>query len=257
MKKQWIVIFVFLITCFSLLAQSSTDFEIPISNSAGQLVKHLGYTLWYNEEHEQAAWVVYELTAAETYKNAKRSNKFRPDEAVKTGSANNADYLHSGYDRGHLAPAADMSWSVGAISESFFYSNMSPQVPAFNRGIWKNLEELMHKWAVENDAIYIVTGPVLEPKLPSIGHNKVSVPRYYYKVILDYRLPCRKGIAFLMPNAASSQALQEFAVPIDSVEHVTGINFFPKLSAQEEKELEASCCIPCWNWRRNTTHRKH
>lgn len=256
MKKQWIVIFLFSSTCFNLIAQSSNGFEIPISNDPGQLVNHLGYSLWYNEEHEQAAWVAYELTAAETYKNAKRSNKFCPDEAVKTGSANNTDYLHSGYDRGHLAPAADMSWSIEAMSESFFYSNMSPQVPAFNRGIWKNLEELMREWAVENEAIYIVTGPVLEPHLPTIGPDKVSIPRYYYKVILDYRLPGRKGIAFLLPNAASSKALLEFAVPIDSVEHVTGINFFPKLSAHQEKELEASCCIPCWKWESNTTHRR-
>ena len=134
------------------------------------------------------------------------------------------------------------------MEESFFYSNMSPQVPGFNRGIWKKLEERVRQWAIENKDIYVVTGPVLTADLPVIGPDKVSVPRYYYKVILDYTLPELKGIGFILPNASSTMPLESYAVPIDSVEKMTGINFFPALPDKQEQALEKTVCIPCWSW---------
>jgi len=191
--------------------------------------------------------------AAETHKTVKRSNDFCSDNEVPTGSATNADYQGSGYDRGHMAPAADMSWSVQTMQESFYYSNMSPQVPGFNRGIWKKLEEQVRQWAVENQDIYVVTGPVLSGNLSTIGPDRVSVPKYYYKVILDDTLPGLKGIGFIMPNASSTMPLQSFAVSIDSVEKVTGINFFPALPEQEEQALEKSVCLSCWSWTSTST----
>ena len=103
-----------------------------------------------------------------------------------------------------MAPAGDMSWSEQAMKESFYYSNMSPQNPSFNRGIWKKTEELTRIWAVENKSLYIVTGPILKKYLPTIGPNKVSIPNYYYKAILDYTEPEIKAIAFLIPNREDS-----------------------------------------------------
>jgi len=251
MKK--LLTFVLLLTFFwtGLPAQQPTKIahlEIPAITTNDAIVKHLGYTLSYNEKHEHANWVAYELTTEETQKGVTRTNDFRPDPAVKTGSATNADYQGSGYDRGHMAPAADMSWSAQSMEESFFYSNMSPQVPGFNRGIWKKLEERVRQWAIENKDIYVVTGPVLTGNLSSIGPDKVSVPRYYYKVILDYTQPELKGIGFILPNASSTLPLQSFAVPIDSVEKVTGIDFFPALPDKQEQAIEKTICIPCWSW---------
>lgn len=222
--------------------------ELPKIVSTDQIVKHIGYTLSYSEVHEQAKWVAYVLTAEETSRIVKRSNKFKVDPEVKTGSAEDADYKHSGYDRGHLAPAADMGWSSIAMQESFFYSNMSPQIPAFNRGIWKTLEELVRQWAIENSALLIVTGPILEDNLPKIGPNGVSVPRYYYKVIVDYIEPEIKGIGFIIPNEGSNETLQNFAVPIDSVQRVTRINFFAKIPIEQQKEIERKLCKKCWTW---------
>lgn len=230
------------------------NLELPRISKQDVIVKHLGYTLSYNEKHEQANWVAYELTAAETHKTVNRGNVFRPDMAVKTGSATNEDYQGSGYDRGHLAPAADMEWSEQAMEESFYYSNMSPQVPGFNRGIWKKLEEQVRQWAVDNKVIYVVTGPVLENNLPTIGPDKVSIPRYYYKVVLDYTEPELKGIGFIIPNASSTMPLQSFAVPIDSVEHKTGIDFFPALPDEQELAIQKTICLNCWSWTSTTTH---
>jgi len=251
MKKLLRVAILLTLFCTALPAQQPAKIphlELPAITNKDAIVTHLGYTLSYNEKHEQANWVAYELTAEETQRGVTRTNDFRPDNAVTTGSATNADYQASGYDRGHMAPAADMSWNVQAMEESFFYSNMSPQVPGFNRGIWKKLEERVRQWAVENKDIYVVTGPVLTGDLPVIGPEKVSVPRYYYKVILDYTQPELKGIGFIMPNASSTRPLESYAVPIDSVEKVTGINFFSALPDKQEQAIEKTVCIPCWSW---------
>ena len=159
------------------------------------------------------------------------------DPIVATGTAGNQDYAKSGYDRGHLAPAADMSWSEKVMQESFYFSNMSPQLPGFNRGIWKRLEEQVRDWALLYDSIYIVTGPVLSPDLSYIGPNKVSVPKYYFKALISIKE--RKGIAFYMPNQKSEAALMNYAVSIDSLESILGLDLFHLLPDQLEQQLES------------------
>ena len=223
--------------------------EIPKTGACDHVVYHTGYALLYDEIHEQPAWVAYELTKEETVSQFKRENKFITDPDVKTGTATNADYAKSGYDRGHLAPAADMEWSEITMKESFYFSNMSPQRPEFNRGIWKKLEDLMRDWAVENEKIYIVTGPILTPGLPTIGHNQVSVPQYFYKVVLDYTEPDIKGIGFILANEGSSQPLTTFAVSIDSVEKFSGLDFFPTLPDNVETSIEKNYSTKSWSWK--------
>jgi len=218
---------------YNIKATTLSKLEIPKTNPKDIIITHTGYTLLYNETHEQSSWIAYELTKEETNKIYERTDKFISDPKVKTGTATDKDYAGSGYDRGHLAPASDMGWSVTAMAESFYYSNMSPQTPSFNRGVWKRLEELARTWAIENNSIYIVTGPVLTTGLNTIGSNKVSVPNYFYKVILDYSEPSIKGIGFIIPNTNSSEPLQQFAVSIDSVEKFTGIDFFSLLADDE------------------------
>ena len=234
---------------YSIKSTTIAKLEIPKINSKDIAISHTGYSLLYNETHEQANWVAYDLTKEETNKLFERTNKFIPDPKVKTGTANDKDYTGSGYDKGHLAPASDMGWSSTTMAESFYYSNVSPQTPSFNRGIWKKLEELVRSWAIENNTIYIVTGPVLTKELPTIGANKVSVPNYFYKIILDYSEPSVKGIGFIIPNAGQSEPLQHFAISIDSVEKYTGIDFFPLLPDDQEELIEKTLCIQCWSWK--------
>ena len=224
--------------------------ELPKVCKGDVVISHVGYSFLYKEEYEQSSWVAYELTKEETAKAFERTNRFMPDPAVSTLTANNADYAGSGYDKGHLAPAADMGWSATAMAESFYFSNMSPQVPGFNRGIWKKLEELVRSWAIENNSLLIVTGPVLKKGLKTIGPDHVSVPELYYKIILDNHEPGIKGIAFLIPNASQSAGLQSFVVSIDSVERVTGIDFFPHF--QNEDQIEKTSSVEQWTWTRTT-----
>jgi len=233
---------------YGIKATSILKLELPKTNSKDKIITHTGYSLLYNETHEQANWVAYELTKKETIKLFGRTDKFISDPKIKTGSASDKDYEGSGYDRGHLAPAADMGWSYTTMAESFFYSNMSPQTPSFNRGIWKKLEELVRTWAIENNSVYVVTGPILTNGLLTIGPSKVSIPKYYYKVILDYSNPNIKGIGFILPNSGSKEQLQHYAVSIDSIETLTGIDFFPLLQDEQEDLIEKTLCIKCWSW---------
>lgn len=222
--------------------------ELPEFKSNQNITYHTGFTLCYNKTHEQSNWVAYQLTAAETQGTVQRSNKFEPDPKVKGGTATDADYKQSGYDRGHLAPAADMSWSEAAMQESFYYSNMSPQVPSFNRGIWKKLEEQVRDWVVQFDEIYVATGPVLTAGLPYIGANKVSVPSLYYKALLVYGNKGKQAIAFVLPNEASQQPLNNYIITIDSLEKLTGIDFFVGLPDDEETLLESVVHTDNWGF---------
>lgn len=223
-----------------------TDF-FPTSTT-GQIIKHSYYAMSYHEEHEQPEWVAYELTKESIrVKNVKRSGDFRPDPKVRKASAVKSDYRGSGYDRGHLVPAGDMAFNEKAMSETFYLSNMSPQIRNFNSGVWRQLEESVRDWAWDNKHIYVISGPVLTRGiLDKIGPNKVSVPEEYYKVILDYTQPSLKGIAFLMPNEIGTLPMMDYALSIDEVEEITGIDFFPEIAVEEQAKLESQYDVRSW-----------
>ena len=256
LKKLRLLFVCVLIAFISNAQQTHTSIEIPAHQANEKLISHAGYTLSYNEKYEQANWVAYELTSAETNSIYNRTNKFLIDPKLITGSAENSDYAGSGYDRGHLAPAGDMGWSAQSMIESFYYSNMSPQVPSFNRGIWKNAESFTREAAIENHVIYVVTGPVFTSDMTTIGKNKVAVPHSYYKVILDYSEPELKAIAFVIPNEASQLPLQHFAVSINQVEQITGLDFFPLLDDTLESKLESGFDVKLWSWQNYSQSKK-
>ncbi|WP_373514095.1 DNA/RNA non-specific endonuclease [Persicitalea sp.] len=218
---------------------NDSDFFLPAIGSNDQLVRRVGYTLKYVEKYELPAWVAYVLQQDQINGKEERENQFIPDPAVRTGTAVSNDYTRSGYDRGHLAPAADFKNSYQVMKETFYMSNICPQEPQFNRGIWLELEKLVRAWAYKYQKIYVVTGPVLEPGLPTIGRsNRVAVPRQFYKVVLYVNPPYVKGIAFLMDNKPSKASLASFVVPIDKVESLTGVDFFPRLPDSIENRVE-------------------
>lgn len=215
------------------------DFYLPGYGSNDQLVRRVGYSLKYKEEYELPAWVAYVLTSDQIGGGEERENEFMPDPVIRTGTATSSDYTKSGFDRGHMAPAADFKNSYQVMKETFYMSNICPQEPNFNRGIWLDLEKMVRVWAVKYDKVYVVTGPVLKNGLPTIGRvNKVAVPEQFYKVILYVKPPYVKGIAFLMDNKASEAPLSSFVVSIDQVERLTGIDFFPKLPDSIERKVE-------------------
>jgi endonuclease G len=225
--------------------------EIPAHSKKDLIICHTGYCLSYDEKFKVAKWVAYELTLAETEGEIGRNDHFKPDPLITHNSAALEDYKKSGYDRGHLAPAADMKWSVQAMEESFYLSNMCPQDKSFNRGIWKKLEEEVREYAKHNKQINVVTGPILNEGLPVLGPNRITIPRYFYKALLDYSQPSVKAIAFLMKNEHSELPLSHFVISIDSLEKVSGIDFFPLLPDADEIKLEKEKCYSCWESDKN------
>lgn len=226
---------------------SINKIEMPATNG-NQIIEHLAYTLSYNETHEQADWVAYYLTKEEAVSDSfSRKDDFREDPEVSTGSSALSDYKDTGYDRGHLCPAADNHWSKDAMSESFYMSNMSPQNQSFNRGKWSYLEKEVRHWAEIYDGVYVVVGGVLKDDLPTIGDNKVSIPNYFYKVILDYN--GKKAIGFIMPNIPIEDSFKNYSVSVDSVESFTGLDFFINLPDDEEENIESNFNISQWDFK--------
>ncbi len=214
----------------------------------GKIVLHNYYALSYDEKHEQAEWVAYELTKNNLRKKrVKRSNNFRPDPKVRSKSATDNDYRGSGYDRGHMIPAADMGFNQEAMSETFYMSNISPQVRAFNQGIWRELEELTRDWAFKYKHLYIISGPIFGNSREHVGYNKVTIPDAYFKILLDLADPEQKAIGFIIPNEVSYERLDKFATSVDEIEAQTGFDFFPELLEDKlEAELESQFDIKQW-----------
>ena len=247
MTNQRLTIFILSLLLITLTSWSNDNLDLGTPSRNGQLVDRTGYVFLYSEKHEQPLWVSYKLTKAEVQnKVTKRKDNFRLDPIIKTGSAILADYKGSGYDRGHLAPAGDMAWSKKAMSESFFLTNMSPQVPGLNRGMWRILEEQIRKWTLKEQELYIITGPIIRPNHKTIGPNKVTVPQWYYKIIVDYHQPEIKALAFMIPNRKPQKSLQSFAVSIDKLEEMTQLDFLNLLPEKVQAQLESKVNLSQW-----------
>lgn len=227
---------------------STKDLEIPISTTQRQeqIIHHTGYTVSYNKKWKIPNWVSYELTRQETRGNEKRTNQFIADPSIEGIAATNIDYSHSGFDKGHMAPAADMKWSNSAMKESFYFSNMCPQHPQLNRRAWKNLEEKIRDWAVADSAIIIICGPIVEKETKTIGKNRVTVPKQFFKVILSPFAKPIRAIGFLFDNTQSTNSLPSYVVSVDSIENLTGMDFFAPLPDEIEKEIEKTSSFKQW-----------
>jgi endonuclease G len=212
-----------------------------------EIISYPGFTVSFNKEHHQPNWVAWELTGEETHGTLSRSNNFQPDENVD-GCATLADYRGSGYDRGHMAPAADMKWSEDAMNACFLLTNMCPQAADLNQKAWNTLEEKCRKWAQRDSAIIIVCGPVLTDRMTkTIGDSRVSVPTRFFKVVLAPHANPPRAIGFIMPNSKVEGGMQKAAVSVDEVERVTGFDFFSELPDDIENEVEAQCNFTLWS----------
>lgn len=216
--------------------------------STHQIVKHKHYTLSYNEEYEQAEWVAYRLTKNNSIQNNFKRPFFIQDDAVLTSSADWKNYKNSSYDKGHLCPAGDMKFSKKAFHDTFYTSNISPQLHAFNSGVWNRLEQKVRYWSTKYDNLYVITGGVLQKGLKTIGKEKVAVPKYFYKIIV-YKIDDEfKMIGFLIPHQESELPLYKFVVAVDKIEELTNIDFFPKLNDTIENRLEKSSDYMDWSF---------
>jgi len=225
------------------------DLEIPESTTKRpeQVITHAGYTVSYNLEWHIPNWVSYELTRDETEGKLDRSDNFEVDPKVKGVCPSNEDYKRSGYDRGHMAPAADMKWNSTVMKECFYYSNMCPQKHSLNAGRWKTLEEKVRDWAQEDSAIVIVCGPIVDKGYNTIGKARVAVPQRFFKVILAPFLGKPRAIGFIMKNEKEELPLSSYVVSVDRVEKITGLDFFSALPDDVENSIESSNSTYGWS----------
>lgn len=238
MKLRLLLITFFIVPLF-------TQSYHPIPDDTKQFVIHCYYCLQYNSQEKQADWVHHLLTFERCHGDIDRDDDFRPDPQIKNGPSLD-DYSKSGYDRGHLCPAADNNWSSQAMSESFLLSNMSPQTPSFNRGIWQQVESLVRNWTNFYDTLYVTTGPIFKNNIGFIGRNKITIPGFYYKAILGVKDREYSAVGFILANEKSDLEPFNFAVSIDKIEEETGINFFPQLPEQLQEEIESTFIVDEW-----------
>lgn len=203
-----------------------------------QYVCHTNYAVHYRFDTKTAEYVVEHLDPQDVSGPSKRKDDFRPDDLIAPEhSATLEDYSGEPYDRGHLVPAGDNRANDETMSESFFLSNMVPQVPNNNRGIWRILESKVRDTALENRDLYVVSGTIYEDGYKTIGDNKVGIPTFLWKVVYDKTT--NSTIAYLMPNAELPvKDLPKYTTTVDHVEEVTGLNLFPKLEESAESIVD-------------------
>lgn len=227
-----------------------------------EILEHAGMVIGFNCDFKMASWVFHVLTPDVSFGSVSRSDDFRIDGKSTCGTAQEVDYFLKsenedgtfeydgfGFDRGHLAPSADFRWSQKALSESYFYSNMAPQRPEFNRESWASLEDLLRRIVdKEKKQFYVITGPVLHDNLAVIERspNKLKIPEFFYKIIVDVSAENPRGMAFLMPNKRCEERLSSYVISIDSLEILTGINFFPELTEIQEATIEKESDFAAW-----------
>lgn len=221
---------------------NTSQMEIPLMDAKkqGQIIQRTGYTLSYDAKNKTPQWVAWELTKAETKGNEERTNDFQPDPDVIGAKVITYDYSGSGYDRGHMAPAGDMKWNRKAMQESFYMSNICPQNHNLNTEDWNDLEMKSREWARRYGKVYIVCGPIYNGKRTEyIGSHRVKVPDAFFKVILINETDKQCALGFLFENESGERPLKEYLVSVDSIEKITGLDFFSSLPDDIENTVEA------------------
>ena len=215
------------------------------------MVDYTGFTVSFNPAHHLPNYVVWELTGKEANGEVPRNSKFRTDSDI-LGCATTEDYRNSGFDRGHMAPAADMKWSEEAMSDCHYLTNICPQDHNINGGRWSSLEKLSRKWAERDSAVIIICGPVLSDELVmTIGDSQVSVPERFFKVIMAPYVDPPQAIGFIIPNHRTDDGLEAMAMSVDRVEEITGFDFFSCLPDDVENKMEMSANFREWTKRKS------
>ena len=207
---------------------SAGHLDLGSPGRADIVVEHEGYAVGYSKKHCQAVWTQYRLTKQnmkDGMDKPRYGGPFVPDPAIPYKQEWDKDYRKSDYDRGHLVPDLDLRYSSVAEKESFYYSNVSPQIASFNRGVWKRLEDKVRSLSVREESIVVVTGPIF----PIFGGRKlgdqIMVPKKFFKVI--YSEGARpKMIAFIIPHQSTQADIKVFVCTVARVEAETGLKFF-------------------------------
>ena len=266
-----------------------TDLSIPHLDAANQYVEHtvnyndneiLNYALEWVEDKRHAAWVAFSFDAETSQKNVNRSDDdaWMPDPFVPT-SPEESDHKNDGFDRGHLCASEDRVYNRTANEQTFYYTNISPQMNSFNGGYWITFEKLLQSWARSGnyEHIYVTKGGTMnnlltdftgtqeaaDGRLPQTDANGLTrhglaCPAYYFMAILAQEGNNYQAIGFLVEHKddygysnnhqAPVDVTQTHALSIDELEEQTELDFFCNLPDNVETEVEASYQENAWQW---------
>jgi len=205
-----------------------------------------GFVISYNKDTRLPNWVFWHLTKAHANGDVKRpGNAYHEDRKVPKPRATAADYRKGDFSRGHMCPAGDNKWDKNAMYDSFAFTNICPQTERCNSGVWNNIETACREWAIDNDDIYIVCGPIYDGIPDRMGPNEIAIPDAFFKVVICMNGK-KKGIGFICDNIDTNQSMKKCVVTIEDVERITGIDFFPNLNARERSLIEEKASLKDW-----------
>lgn len=233
----------------------SSMYELPrlVTKKPEQISYRFAYSLSFNKDTRCPNWVAWPLEKGKTNGEFSR-NRLKPNyyqDIDDLTNHQNLDDWHDAYpyQHGHMCPAADGRWNEAAIQQTFFLSNMCPQIGDLNEGDWENLEDKCRGWAEEFGQIYICAGPIFYSKsYKTLANSSIAIPDAFYKVILRLK-PQPAAIGFILPNDDVHRRFFETAKTIDEVEKITGIDFFYIIDDNIEKSVESKYELKTWHIR--------
>ena len=222
--------------------------ELPAIQESDIILVYSGFVVKYNPEYLIPDWVAYELTAEEVNGEVPRASGFSMDLSYDGKQAMREDYSYSGWDKGHMAPSADMKWSQSAMYESFYLTNICPQNHDLNGRDCHALENRVRSWAQRYGRVWVVCGPIVnEKQYGTIGERNVLVPDKFFKAILRMDEDgTYHSIAFVFENDSSRQPLKDAVISVDVLESLIGYDLFAILDDEVETAIESQVSWADW-----------
>ena len=213
------------------------------------------YSMMYDKKEKIAYWVAYPHHTSYLGSTA-RTDNWQPDPMMATTLQPDYFATISGYDRGHQIPSADRTSSTAANSQTFYFTNMTPQLSVLNGQVWANLEGQVRTWMAASDTLFVVTGAILK----TVGGTeavtyatddkgmKVAVPNYYYKVLLRLKSGKYDAIGFWFEHRSYGTGLATAAMTksVRQIEALTGFNFFANLPKATQDDAETTSTPSAW-----------
>lgn len=213
------------------------------------------YSYEYDCTKKHVRWVALTFDNVTSQNNVDRKDAYKTDPNIPTKYQTEKKDYYSPYNRGHMVASSDRLYSQDANSQTFYYSNISPQlITGFNQGgsTWDAIENKVQEWAkVSNpkDTTYIVKGTSIDYSILETGKYGVQIPKYYYSTILSYKNGQYKAIGFYIEHKSDkSKNIKACAKSIDELESLTGLDFYHNLPDEIENAVEAKYNESDWSW---------
>lgn len=224
-----------------------SNLEFPEPKAEENVITYCGFTSSYNHNTLIPNWVAYELTADELEGQYNFKPSFSWDPNLEGPQASREDYSNSGWDKGHMAPRADMKWSEQSLLESYYFTNVCPQNHDMNAYDWCSIEKLARRMASEYGSVYVICGPIItDNKYGTIGANQIVIPDAFFKALLLESNGGYYAIAFVVPNSPDRHPISEYVCSVNELESLIGYDLFYNLDDSIEDMVEDCFDLQLW-----------